>query len=121
MNRAISTQIDVNSKFKHCRVIGRGAFGQVIECTNVYSQTQVAMKIVNKSKVQANPIIAKLMEQELDVLAKTDHPHIVRHLELHEDDINFYIVSELVRGGELSEHIMKAKRLSERQTVNVIR
>ena len=54
------------------------------------------MKIVNKAKVQFNPIIAKLMEQELDVLAKTDHPHIVRHLELYEDDINFYTVSEIV-------------------------
>ena len=61
------------------------------------------------------------MGQELEVLSKTDHPHIVRHLELYEDDKNFYIISELVRGGELCEHIMKVKRLSERQAANIIR
>ena len=54
------------------------------------------------------------MEQELEVLSKTDHPHIVRHLELYEDDKKFYILSELVRGSELCEYIMQVKRLSER-------
>ena len=120
LNRAISNEVDVNEKYKRGKTLGRGAFGQVVECTNIYSNTQVAMKIVNKAKVQFNPIIAKLMEQELDVLAKTDHPHIVRHLELYEDDINFYTVSEIVRGGELCDYL-KEKRFSERQAVNVIR
>ena len=41
------------------------------------------------------------MANELDVLAKTDHPHIVQTKELIEDENNFYIVSELVNGGEL--------------------
>ena len=78
------------------------------------------MKIVNKAKVQFNPILAKLMEQELEVLAKTDHPNIVRHLELYEDDVNFYTVSEIVSGGELCDYL-KEKRFSERQAVNVIK
>ena len=54
------------------------------------------------------------MEQELEVLQKTDHPHIVRVMELMEDDVNFYIVSELVTGGELYDYIIKKKRLTER-------
>ena len=47
------------------------------------------------------------MEQELEILSKTDHAHIVRHLELLEDDVNFYIVSELVNGGELYNYVKK--------------
>ena len=61
------------------------------------------------------------MEQELDVLQKTDHPHIVKCLELLEDDANFYIISELVRGGELYDHIVKMQRLSERQTASIVK
>ena len=79
------------------------------------------MKIVNKKKMMATPVFAQLMEQELEVLSNTDHPHIVRHLDLLEDDINFYIISELVGGGELYDYILKVKRLSEKQAASVIR
>ena len=54
------------------------------------------------------------MEQELEVLQKTAHPHIVSVYELLEDEANFYIISEIVTGGELYDHILKVKRLSER-------
>ena len=54
------------------------------------------------------------MEQELEVLSKTDHPHMVRVFELLQDDANFYIVTELVTGGELYDHIIKVKRIGER-------
>lgn len=53
------------------------------------------------------------MEQELDVLSKTDHPHIVRVIEMLEDDVNYYIVSEVVKGGELYDYIIKHKMFSE--------
>lgn len=42
-------------------------------------------------------------------------------MELLEDQVNFYIVSELVTGGELYEHMVKVKRMSERQTANVVK
>ena len=72
------------------------------------------MKIVNKKNAFSNPVLAKLMEQELDVLRKTHHPHIVRNLDLLEDDINYYIISELITGGELYDYILKHDRLTER-------
>jgi serine/threonine protein kinase len=61
------------------------------------------------------------MESELDVLSKTDHPHMVRVFELLHDDVSFYIITELVTGGELYDYIIKMKRLSEREAANVIR
>ena len=61
------------------------------------------------------------MEQELEVLSKTDHPHMVRVFELLEDEANFYIVTEKVTGGELYDHIIKVKRLGERQAADVIK
>lgn len=61
------------------------------------------------------------MESELDVLSKTDHPHMVRVFELLHDEVSFYIITELVTGGELYDYIIKMKRLSEREAANVIR
>ena len=62
-----------------------------------------------------------LMANELDILAKTDHPHIVRVHELIEDTNNFYIVSELMNGGELYQKIVKEKKFCERDSVKFIK
>ena len=79
------------------------------------------MKIVNKQKVFKSPTLAKLMQQELEILQATNHPHIVKFHELLEDDVNFYLVSELCKGGELYEHVERVKTISERQTASIIR
>ena len=42
-------------------------------------------------------------------------------MELFEDQVNFYIVSELVTGGELYDHMVKVKRMNEHQTANVVK
>ena len=47
------------------------------------------------------------MEQELDILQKTEHPNIVRVIELLEGPVNFYVVMELVTGGDLCGYILK--------------
>ena len=55
------------------------------------------------------------------MLSKTDHPHIIRVFELLQDDNNFYIVTELVTGGELYDHIIQVKRLNEQQAAEIIK
>ena len=79
------------------------------------------MKIVDKSHIGQHQVLVDLMEQELEVLSRTDHPHIVRVMELLEDDSKFYIVSELVSGGELYDYIIKKKKLSERSSASIIK
>ena len=43
----------------------------------------------------------------LNVLRKTDHPSLMKVFEIVEDDNHFYIISELLEGGELYERILK--------------
>ena len=45
----------------------------------------------------------------------------MRVLQLLEDEAKFYIVSELVTGGELYDYIIKKKRLSEREAASIIK
>ena len=62
----------------------------------------------------------ELMHNELKVLEQTVHPNIVRVFELMEDADNYYIVSELVKGGELYERIIQMKHFSEQNAAYVI-
>ena len=61
------------------------------------------------------------MEQELNVLKIADHPNIVNLYELLEDDTNFYIVSELMRGGDLAKFLECNARFTEQQAASVIK
>lgn len=61
------------------------------------------------------------MEGELEVLAKTDHPHIIRVIELLEDERCFYIITELVPGGELYDFVIKHKKSTEAETANFVK
>ena len=44
----------------------------------------------------------------------------MRIFELLEDDLHYYIVSELLEGGELYERIVKLKTFSERDAAYII-
>ncbi len=47
-----------------------------------------------------------LLENELSILGAQSHPKIISIIDLQEDEHNFYIVSELVEGGELFERLV---------------
>ena len=57
----------------------------------------------------------------MSVLEETVHPHITRVFELMEDDRCYYIVMELVSGGNLFDMIRSKRRFSEDQAANIIK
>ena len=67
------------------------------------------MKTIEKKKLKEAEIIEKLLWQELEVLAKFDHPNIVRALDFLEDDERIYIIFELMKSGDLEKNIVTIK------------
>ena len=46
-----------------------------------------------------------MMMKEIDILKRLDHPHIIKMYEFYKDSKNYYIVTELVEGGELFDKL----------------
>ena len=46
------------------------------------------------------------MMQEIGVLMQNDHPNLMKVHEIIEDDLHYYIISELLNGGELYYKIL---------------
>jgi calcium-dependent protein kinase len=42
------------------------------------------------------------LQNEIEILKQVDHPNIVKLLEIYEDDKHFFLVMELMTGGEVS-------------------
>lgn len=54
-----------------------------------------------------------LLQNELSILGEKSHPNIIRIVDLIEDNENYYIVSEVVKGGELFKRLTKAQSFTE--------
>ena len=53
------------------------------------------------------------MQNELSILGEKSHPNIIRIVDLIEDDNNYYVVSEVVKGGELFDRLTKMTTFTE--------
>lgn len=94
--------------------IGKGSFATVYEGTlrapgrtnanGTAIPTLVAIKAIDKSKIPTEEV--PLLQEEVTIMEKLDHPNCVRLLEFFDEEDYFYLVLELVRGGELFDQIV---------------
>ena len=68
-----------------------------------------AVKTIRKTSLKSSSQ-KKLNKSEFEVLEEVVHPHITRIFQLLEDDKNYYIVSELMTGGNLLERLTRTKQ-----------
>jgi calcium-dependent protein kinase len=69
-------------------------------CTHLETGEQRAVKIVKKKADQAQN---DMVIREFEVLKQLDHPNALKIYALYETDTQFFIVTELIEGGELYE------------------
>ena len=99
------------NNYKRGNLIGKGAFGYVYESINPIFDNKIAMKIIDKNKMNINDNNNILneekedMKSEINILKKLSHPNIVKIFEFYETDNYFYIITEFCKSGELSKYI----------------
>ncbi|KAL5264316.1 hypothetical protein ACHWQZ_G005421 [Mnemiopsis leidyi] len=96
--------------------IGEGAFAKVKEGLHVITGEKVAIKIIDKTKAKQDSYLWKNLKREVKLLQCMRHPNVVNLYESLETEIAYYLVLELIRGGEMKDYISKSDRLSEKET-----
>jgi len=101
-----------------CNDIGSGSFGRVCKGIRKSDNLEVAIKIVNKSKLNSKPgaNLMKYLEREVNILKSIQHENIIQLFDVYEDSTNVYLVLELAKGGELLSRIKLFQKLNENQT-----
>jgi len=96
--------------------LGEGSFGSVAKCRHRVTHMLRAAKTILKRKMDREEL-----ETEIEIMARLDHPHILRIYEVFEDEATIHIVTELCLGGELFNRIVEAEGFTERQGAAVMK
>ncbi|KAI9770314.1 MAG: hypothetical protein M1840_003473 [Geoglossum simile] len=107
---------DKKSKYRMGRTLGAGTYGIVREAD--CPEGKVAVKIILKKNVKGNE---QMVYDELQMLQKLGHPHIVRFHDWFESRDKYYIVTQLATGGELFDRICEQGKFTEKDASQTIR
>ena len=96
---------EVETRYDIIKIIGEGGFGKVYYAKNKFSNTEVSIKTINKSKNE-NLIFDNLsIKNEIDVLKSLSHPNIMKIYEFYSNEESYFLVNEYIKYGELSKKI----------------
>ena len=117
----------VHDHYKIGEIIGVGRFGVVRACTNKRSRLRCAAKIINRKKHLTTEMTRKIVENEIRLLRlmsrlteTKDHPNIIKVHEVYEDSFLIYIVVDVLRGGDLFDHVASAINYSEQDVAYIL-
>ncbi len=96
-------------RYRIIRRLGQGAFGRVYLAHDDDLDRPVAIKVPNPERI-ARPEDAEAFLVEARVLARLDHPHIVRVYDVgRTEDGLCFVVSKLIEGSDLSVRMEQAR------------
>lgn len=99
-------------KYEIGRTLGEGTFGKVKHGVNVETNEQVAIKVLDKDKIQQQNM-GNQIKREISIMKMVRHRFIVGMSEVLASKSKIFIVLELVTGGELFDRIVKEGRFAE--------
>lgn len=99
--------------------LGKGSFATVKRATSLADGKEWAVKIIDKTKLDADDEAA--LKVEVEILQTVDHPNIVQLHQIFDCPKVFYMVMELMTGGELFDRIVAKEKYTEDEARIVVR
>ncbi|XP_074095594.1 uncharacterized protein LOC141525141 isoform X2 [Cotesia typhae] len=93
---------EFNSNYELQDELGRGKFGTVYLCKDKKNGLKLAVKIVNTTKKEDR----RSVEREVEIMRRLQHPRLIQLYDAIDNAKQFYVVLELIEGGELFERVI---------------
>ena len=116
-NRTLSSLYDIDW---NQQPIGEGAFGHVLLGTHKSSGERVAIKRIPK-KLASSEDFQREMEALLRIQKWGGHPHICALREHFDEGGYYYLILDLVEGGEMFDHLVNHGAYSEADAARLVR
>ncbi|XP_051981861.1 serine/threonine-protein kinase SIK2-like [Xyrauchen texanus] len=93
------------------RTLGKGNFAVVKLARHRITKSEVAIKIIDKTQLDA--VNLEKIYREVEIMKLLDHPHIIKLYQVMETKNMLYLVTEYARNGEIFDYLASHGRLSE--------
>ena len=110
----------LQNRYRIVSLLGQGGMGAVYRAWDTRLNVPVALKEMTPQPGLDPQTLAQLRQQfhqEATVLARLDHPHLVRVTDFFEEGGNAYLVMNFVEGESLNERIEREGALPERDVL----
>ncbi|KAI9363048.1 calcium/calmodulin-dependent protein kinase I [Zopfochytrium polystomum] len=102
------------------KLLGKGTFATVSECTRKSDGLHFAVKMIDKKNIKTAAQQATL-QSEINVLSQLHHPNIITLVDKYETDKCLYLVTDLATGGELFDQIVEKGSYTERDAATIVK
>ena len=99
-------------KYTQVGTIGKGSFGSVLLVKKMDTNNMLAMKVIDKETMLKKEQVRHTV-QERRIMSSVSFPFLVRLVSHFQTRSSLYLVMELVRGGELFEHLRSVGKFQE--------
>ncbi|XP_057401150.1 serine/threonine-protein kinase SIK1 isoform X2 [Balaenoptera acutorostrata] len=93
------------------RTLGKGNFAVVKLARHRVTKTQVAIKIIDKTRLDSSNL--EKIYREVQIMKLLNHPHIIKLYQVMETKDMLYIVTEFAKNGEMFDYLTSTGHLSE--------
>ncbi|XP_066226172.1 serine/threonine-protein kinase SIK1 [Saccopteryx leptura] len=95
------------------RTLGKGNFAVVKLARHRVTKTQVAIKIIDKTRLDSSNL--EKIYREVQIMKLLNHPHIIKLYQVMETKDMLYIVTEFAKNGEMFDYLTSNGHLSENE------
>lgn len=110
---------DCASHYKMGRTLGTGSFATVVSAIHKQDQSRWAIKCINKASL--SPEDNEALTTEVQILESVEHPNVVHLKEVFDTPKTFYMVMEIMKGGELFDKVVEKEHYSEDEARQAIK
>ncbi|KAH0640430.1 hypothetical protein KY285_037016 [Solanum tuberosum] len=112
---------ELKREYRVCEEIGRGRFGVVFKCYSPVTGETFAVKSINKLLIADDSIDRQCLYNEAKIMhLVSPNPHIVRIVDVCEDDTYLDIVLELCNSSDLFHRLSTQRVFSESDAIAVM-
>ena len=102
----VFNQCDFHKKYRNIKVIGKGSYARVYLVENMETGKKSAVKAFRKKYLLENQNNSReAIKNEIQILRRLKHKHIMNLEEVQESKNSIYMVLELLEGGELLQFV----------------
>ncbi|KRX05936.1 Protein kinase-like domain [Pseudocohnilembus persalinus] len=113
MEKQFYKTTNIHDDYQIKQELGEGSFAKVYQGVRKSDGLEVAIKIFDKKTLEYDDQMA--LETEVEIMSAVDHPNIVKLFQVYDDKKYFYMILELMTGGELFDRIIDKEQYTEQE------